>query len=149
MPDGSPRKPKSRTERATLLLKKARKQAALCKTGVEIGSDDVAITFAFQSFENAIRAAGKATGEFAETTKHWDLSEQARELATEGYLETDVSDRLDELNAGRKKAAYGYEEEFEHSDFEEILGEVDKFITEVAELIRRGGKKLKAEDEKS
>jgi len=41
-------------------------------------------------------------------------------LAAEGYLVTDVSDRLDELNSGRKKAAYGYEEEFEHSDFKDF-----------------------------
>lgn len=116
-----------------------------------MSSDDVAITFLFQACENAVRAAAKATGEFADTAKHWDLSEQARELADQGFLKTDISDRLDELNQGRKTAAYGYEEDFEHSDFEEILEEINRFITEVDELIVRGGKKLAAggKDEKS
>jgi hypothetical protein len=106
-------------------------------------SDDIAVTFLFQAFENAVRAAAKATGQFPETTKHWDLSEQARELADECYLETDVSDRLDELSRGRKIAAYGYQDEFEHSDFGDVLNEINEFIAEVDELIKRGGKKLK------
>jgi len=143
MPDKQYRKPKSRAERAKLLLNKARKQSGIAKTGIREGSDDITITFLFQACENAVRAAAKATGEFADTTKPWDLSEQARELAEQGYLETDISDRLDELNQGRKKAAYGEEEEFEHSDFEEILDEIGNFIAEVDKLIGRDGKTLK------
>jgi HEPN domain-containing protein len=143
-----PKKSRSRTEQAALLLKKAEKQSALAKVGIEMESDDISVTFLFQAYENAVRAATKATGQFADTGKHWDLSGQASELVEQGYLQTDVSDRLEELNQGRKTSAYGYEEDFEHSDFNEILEEIEEFIDEVRELIERGGKKRTA-DEKS
>src|SRR2546427_5413447 len=105
------KKSKSREERAKALLKKARKQAGIARSGLEMGSDDIVVTFLFQSFENSVRAAAKSTGHFPDTDKHWDLSAQAQDLADEGFLKTNISDRLDELNAGRKKAAYGDEEE--------------------------------------
>jgi hypothetical protein len=39
-------------------------------------------------------------------------------------------------------AAYGYEDEFEHADFREILEEINRFIAEVDEFLQRGGQKL-------
>ena len=142
MPEKPHKRPQNRTEQATLLLKKAKKQTALARAGVEMDSDDVAITFLFQALENAVRAAAKVTGQFAETAKHWDLSGQASELVDQSYLRTNVSDALDELNQSRKTSAYGYEEDFEHPEFHESLEEIEEFIAEVDELIKRGGKKL-------
>jgi HEPN domain-containing protein len=142
MPERPHKRARSRAEQAKQLLKKAQKHSALACKGIEMESDDVAVTFLFQACENAVRAAAKATGQFADTAKHWDLSEQARELVTERYLKTDISDRLDELNQNRKLAAYGYEDEFEHADFREILEEINRFIAEVDEFLQRGGQKL-------
>jgi hypothetical protein len=64
------KKPSSRAERARLLLHKASKQSKLAKTGLEMNSDDIAVTFLFQGFENAVRAAAKSTGQFPDTAKH-------------------------------------------------------------------------------
>ncbi len=137
------RKTLSRGDKAELLLKKARHQLGIAKKGIDSGSDDIAITFLFQAYENAVRAATKSTGAFADTKAHWDLESQAEDLVDQGYLESDVSERLQDLNAGRKEAAYGYEEDFEHSDFEEMIRELESFIQEVEALIARSGKKLK------
>lgn len=136
------KRPKDRWEAARLLLKKARKQAKIAEGGVNDEEDDIAVTFLFQAYENAVRAAAKSTGQFADTDKHWDLSAQADDLANEGYLGSNVSERLDELNEGRKTAAYGYEEEFNHRDFKEMLEELESYFQEVDELIQRQGKKL-------
>ena len=121
------RKPLNRGDKARLLLNKARRQFAIAVKGLEAGVDDITITFLFQAYENAVRAGAKPTGTFADTKAHWDLGSQAEDLADQGYVDTDVSERLDELNAGRKKAAYGYEEEFEHPDFQTIMQELESF----------------------
>jgi hypothetical protein len=99
------RKTLSRAEKARLLLRKARHQLEIAKKGVESGSDDVVVTFLFQAYENSVRAATKSTGVFADTKAHWDLESQAVDLADQGYLESDVSEHLQDLNADRKQAA--------------------------------------------
>jgi HEPN domain-containing protein len=133
----------SKGEKARLLLRKARHQLEIAKKGVESGSDDVAVTFLFQACENSVRAATKSTGAFADTKAHWDLESQAADLADQGYLGSDISECPQDLSAGRKQAAYGYEEHFEHSDFEEVIEELESFMQEVEALIARDGKKLK------
>ncbi len=152
MPEKTPEKKAkrklTRQEQATRLANKARKQLKTAKKGIDEGDEDVAATFLFQAYENAVRAAAKSTGSFPDTKAHWDLSAQASDLAEEGYLTTNVSDQLDDLNSDRKEAAYGYEEEFEHEDFVAAAEDLEAFLKEVDDLIKRGGKKLKEQDEK-
>jgi len=42
-----------------------------------------------------------------------------------------------------ERAAYGYEEDIEYSDFEGMIDELESFLQEVEALIARNGKKLK------
>jgi len=105
--------------------------------------EDVVVTFLFQAFENAVIAAAAVAG-LVKAPTHWQRCEQATELAEQGFLETDASDRLGTLNTNRKRIAYDYEEDDdEELDLEEALEELKDYLKEVEQLINRGGKKIK------
>lgn len=93
------------------------------------------ITKCFYSFENGLTAAMLAAGK-KPTTKHYEKAKIATQLFREGFLKTDVSDRLVQLNDLRKDVQYGDPGEALASvDLEDIVSELEAFLNEVDQIV--------------
>lgn len=93
------------------------------------------ITKCFYAFENAVTAAMLAAGRKS-TTKHYEKAGIASELVAEGFLKTDVSDRLVELNDLRKDVQYGEPgAAMMETDLEDLTTELEYFLREVQDAI--------------
>lgn len=98
------------------------------------------VTKCFYALENALTAAVLVLGE-TPTTKHYEKSNLAKQLASQSKLKQDISKRLNELNDLRKDVQYGQPgTELANADLEDILGEIEGFIDEVESLVEKAEK---------
>lgn len=127
---------KVRVREARQHLEKAREQLGQAQTHAwEPAEPAECITKCFYGFENALTAATTVVGKRM-TTKHYEKVTFARELVAEGRLQTDIGDRLVELNDLRKDVQYGVPgAALIETDLEEVLTELEEYLEEVETLI--------------
>jgi uncharacterized protein (UPF0332 family) len=98
-----------------------------------------AVMWAFYAYENAIIAVVELKGIPWEKI-HAKKAALARELHVTGILRTDVSERLRELNELRKDVAYDEPgPEISELNLEDLIGELETFISEVEGLVESHG----------
>jgi hypothetical protein len=127
-----------RIRQARELLRKARGQAHdAAVDSWEPAQPAECVTKCFYAFENALTAAATVLGEEF-TTSHQEKAELAEQLAKERRLQTDISEKLVELNDLRKDVQYGSPgEELANTDLEGLLMELEAFLDEVEAVINR------------
>ena len=94
------------------------------------------VTKCFYAYENAVVAAATALGT-AWTKKHYEKAALAKKLFEQNKLKSDVGERLIELNELRKDVSYGDPgQELLNVDLEDLVSDLERFLTEVDELVR-------------
>ncbi len=125
---------------ATVHLERAKEQwERAVKDSYAPADPGSCVTWCFYAYENAVVAAAIALGEDWEEN-HAKKQLLAKKLAQLGQLNTDISDLLDRLNTLRKDIAYGEPgSELANEDLEDLVGELERFLSEVETVIKRRG----------
>ena len=93
------------------------------------------VTKCFYAFENGVVAAAIALG-IPWKKQHPDKVRIAEELAAQGKVTIDISDRLKELNGLRKDVSYDEPgPELAGVDLESLLGELEMYLDQVKSII--------------
>ena len=121
-------------EQARRAIGRARVQ--LARVQLEAGDfedpdPESAVTWAFYSYENCVRALAEMHGRNW-APNHYAKVRLARSLYADKLISKDIGDELEELNRLRKDVAYGEPgAELEERDLETLASELEKFIDEV------------------
>ncbi len=96
---------------------------------------EVAVTWAFYAYENAVVAVAEKLGVNWQKT-HLSKVKIANELRSSGKLSVDVGPIIANLNELRKDVQYGEPgPELEEIDLEDMAIQLEKFIDEVADVV--------------
>lgn len=96
-----------------------------------------AVTWAFYAYENAVVAAAEKLGE-RWTRRHDQKADLAAAPHVSGHLSVDVHDLLTALNRLRQDVPYGeMGADLLDLDLYDLASELDAFVGEVADLVRR------------
>jgi len=120
-------------------LVNARKQLERVQIASNDPSDDdheVAVTWAFYAYENAVTAAGLKAGMKWSWNDHRAKSDIAKKLHETGVLSLDVSDKLSDLNRLRKDVQYGVPGwELLEIDLEDLATDLEALLDEVTTFV--------------
>jgi hypothetical protein len=95
------------------------------------------VTKCFYAFENAV-VAGAIALEIVWKKTHPDKIRVAKLLVQGGHVQTDISERLAELNRVRKDVSYGEPgHEMAGLDLEDMLSDLESYIGEIAALLHK------------
>jgi hypothetical protein len=128
-------------DNARLSLNKAKVHMNRALNACNSNDIEVAVTWAFYAYENAIVAAAERFG-INWKKNHFSKAQAARELYNRKHLSVDVGDKIAEFNTLRKDVQYG-----EHGpdllsvNLQDLASELENFISDVEKVIENSDEK--------